>query len=181
MLKKLLGIFKKEDDTPIPDHAAPHPGSEGYVPASASAPAPQVTHTVVVGSIELESSSSVLEDVPAPPELERFASEQSYYIKKDMDLYKLLDWMLHQGRDRSPETFAALLVLIAVWEKDGKWHLGDYGDMVRTAEEWMKDPTFQRSLTRASTPEAYDIRRNLFLKKRTAVGRTISEYVKSEY
>ena len=180
MLKKLMGIFKKEDDTPIPDHAAPHPGSEGYVPASASAPAPQVTYTARA-TIELESSSRVLEDVPAPPELERFASEQSYYIKKDMDMYDLLDWMLHQGRDRSPETFAALLVLIAAWEKDGKWHLGDYDAMVRTAEEWMKDPTFQRSLARTSTPGAYDIRENLFLKKTTAVGRTISEYVKSEY
>ena len=180
MLKKLLGIFKKEDDTPIPDHAAPHPGSEGYVPASASAPAPQVTYTARA-TIELESSSTVLEDVPAPPELERFASEQSYHIEKDMDMYDLLDWMLHQGRDRSPETFTALLVLIAAWEKDGKWHFSDYGDMVRTAEEWMKDPTFQRSLARTSTPEAYDIRRNLFLKKTTAVGRTISEYVESEY
>ena len=180
MLKKLMGIFKKEDDTPIPDHAAPHPGSEGYVPASASAPAPQVTYTARA-TIELESSSTVLEDVPAPPELERFASEQSYYIKKDMDMYDLLDWMLHQGRDRSPETFTALLVLIAAWEKDGKWHFSDYDAMVRTAEEWMKDPTFLRSLARTSTPGSYDIRENLFLKKTTAVGRTIIKYVESEY
>ncbi|MBO5573649.1 MAG: hypothetical protein J5947_05340 [Clostridium sp.] len=140
-----------------------------------------MAHTVVVGSIELESSSRVLEDVPAPPELARFAAEQGYHIEKDMDMYDLLDWMLHQGRNRSPETFAALLVLIAAWEKDDKWHFSDYDAMVRTAEEWMKAPTFQRSLTMASTPEAYDIRRNLFLKKTTAVGRTISEYVESEY